>query len=90
MSKKISLAALILCLAACNVEQPPATPVTEAATTAAQTLVHNARIYSMDAGFSTASAMAFDSTGIIHNLGDEQAMLDAFRKQSESISVVKR
>lgn len=78
MRKKISLAALILSLAACNVEQPPATPVTEAATTAAQTLVHNARIYSMDAGFSTASAMAFDSTGIIHNLGDEQAMLDAF------------
>ena len=78
MIKKIFPAVFILSLAACNVEQPPANTITEAGTTVSQTLIHNARIYSMDAGYSTASAMAFDSTGKIHNLGDEQAMLDAF------------
>ena len=78
MSKKIFLAAFVLSLAACDVEQPSVATIPEAATAAPQTLIHNARIYSMDAGFSTASAMAFDSTGKIHNLGDEQAMLAAF------------
>ena len=43
-----------------------------------QILIHNARIYTMDMGFSTADAMLFDSSGRIHNVGGEQAMLDAF------------
>ena len=41
-------------------------------------LIHNARIYTMDQGFSTADAMLFDSSGRIHNVGGEQGMVDAF------------
>ncbi len=41
-------------------------------------LIHNTHIYTMDQGFSTADAMLFDSSGRIHNVGDEQAMVDAF------------
>lgn len=43
-----------------------------------QVLIHNAQIYTMDMGFSTADAMLFDSSGRIHNVGGEQDMLDAF------------
>ena len=43
-----------------------------------KTLIHNAKIYTMDAGFSTADAILFDSSGRIHNVGGEQAMLEAF------------
>jgi len=43
-----------------------------------QTLLHNAKIYTLDAGFSTADAILFDSSGRIHNVGGEEAMLEAF------------
>ena len=42
------------------------------------TLIHNAMIYTMDRGFSTADAILIDSSGRIHNVGGEQAMLEAF------------
>ena len=92
MIKKILvLFSLALC-AACNVETPPQpesaakakAPPQDVSVSApaegrnTQTLVHNARIYTMDRGFSTADAMLFDSSGRIHNVGNEQAMLDAF------------
>jgi hypothetical protein len=43
-----------------------------------KTLVHNARIYTMDRGYSTADAILFDSSGRIHNVGGEEDMLKAF------------
>jgi len=82
---------LFLC-AACDVQSPPQTEApakakappqdTSVSAPAAgqytQTLIHNAKIYTMDKGFSTADAIMFDSSGRIHNVGNEQAMLDAF------------
>ena len=92
MFKKISiLFSLVLCVA-CNVESPSEaentpnviSPPQETAGLAPEhaqlekTLIHNAKIYTMDLGFSTADAILFDSSGRIHNVGGEQAMLDAF------------
>ncbi len=92
MYKKIpALLSLVLC-AACNVETPQQTesapraksPPQETSVSApvedqyAETLIHNAKIYTLDRGFSTADAILFDSSGRIHNVGGEQAMLDAF------------
>ncbi len=91
IKKTLILFGLMLC-AACNVDAPP--PAEEAAKTTSppqdtaglmpdqaghtKTLIHNAKIYTMDHGFSTADAILFDSSGRIHNVGGEQAMLDAF------------
>ncbi len=75
--------AALFCVS-CNTETtPPAPPKETAGMTAeqeqaARILVHNARIYTMDQGYSTADAMLFDSTGRIHNVGGEQDMLEAF------------
>ena len=92
MSKKIPiLFSLVLCVA-CNVEEPPKAEdspqlISPSQETSGQvpgqeqlekTLIHNAKIYTMDRGFSTADAIMFDSTGRIHNVGGEQAMLEAF------------
>lgn len=91
IKKTLVLFSLAMC-AACNMETPPQpesaakakAPPQDTSVSApadgryAQTLVHNARIYTMDRGFSTADAMLFDSSGRIHNVGNEQAMLDAF------------
>ena len=92
MFKKISiLLSLVLCVS-CNVEAPPQaqapakviSPPQEASDRAPgqeqfeKTLIHNAKIYTMDIGFSTADAILFDSSGRIHNVGGEQAMLEAF------------
>jgi predicted amidohydrolase YtcJ len=84
--KKIPLLIVSLLVAACNVESPPQVehPPQEMSGVIAQkeqfeqTLIHNAKIYTMDSGFSTADAMLFDSSGRIHNVGGEQAMVDAF------------
>ncbi len=92
MFKKISiLFTLVLCVS-CNVESPSQaentpnviSPPQETAGLAPEhaqlekTLIHNAKIYTMDIGFSTADAILFDSSGRIHNVGGEQAMLEAF------------
>ena len=86
MIKKIPiLFSLVLCVA-CNVETPPKVtgPPQEVSGQASaqeqfeKTLIHNAKIYTMDIGFSTADAILFDSSGRIHNVGGEQAMLEAF------------
>jgi len=90
--KKILLPFSLALCAACNVETPtpaeapvkPIAPPQDTSVSApvdgqyAQTLIHNAKIYTMDKGFSTADAIMFDSSGRIHNVGNEQAMLDAF------------
>ena len=75
---RILLPCFLLFLAACNTETtaPPVRMTT--LEQPAKILVHNAKIYTLDAGFSTAMAMAFGSDGKIHNVGDEQAMLNAF------------
>lgn len=79
MYKNILLLPVILLAVACNMEEPAKkTPAQHVQRQAEQTLIHNAQIYTMDRGFSTAAAMLFDDTGKIHNVGDEQAMLDAF------------
>ncbi len=77
---------IILALAACNNEtptqvvRPPQETSGQSADmqALAMTLIHNGRIYTMDRGFSTADAMSFDSSGRIHNVGDEEDMLRAF------------
>jgi predicted amidohydrolase YtcJ len=84
--KKILILFVLFLPAACNVESPSlvqAPPKENAGITSEQeqldkTLIHNARIYTLDKGFSTADAMLFDSSGRIHNVGGEQDMLDAF------------
>jgi len=84
--KKISFMFIVLVFAGCNGEPPPQVehPPQEMAGRAPdqeqfeKMLIHNARIYTMDTGFSTADAMLFDSSGRIHNVGGEQDMLDAF------------
>jgi len=78
VSRKILVSFIALFLAACNVEEPPKAAPRQVEQQPEQILIHNAQIYTMDRGFSTAAAMLFDSTGKIHNVGDEQAMLDAF------------
>ncbi len=86
MFKNISMLFFMLLGAACNVESPPQVehPPQEISGRIAQQeqfeqiLIHNARIYTMDQGFSTAEAMLFDSSGRILNVGGQQAMLDAF------------
>ncbi len=88
LRKSRSCSALVLCTA-CNVESPPqqaavqrrrrkATGLTPGQEQVEKTLIHNAKIYTMDRGFSTADAILFDSSGRIHNVGGEQAMLEAF------------
>lgn len=92
MLKKISILFSIVLCVACNGEAPqqaddgskPASPPQEKTGQVPEqeklekTLIHNAKIYTMDAGFSTADAILFDSSGRIHNVGGEQAMLEAF------------
>lgn len=92
MFKKILIIFSLVLISACNTETPPpaetaaplATPPQESAgladanEQAGTTLIHNAKIYTMDMGFSTADAILFDSSGRIHNVGGEQAMLEAF------------
>ena len=83
MVKKISiLFSLVLCVA-CNMETPPQAEDPPKLAGSGQeipeiTLIHNAKIYTMDSGYSMAGAILFDSTGSIHKVGDEQDMLEAF------------
>ncbi len=78
MIRKLLLASSLLFLIACDTQSIPQGAAEVTATQAGEILVHNVKIYTMDAGFSTASAMLFDSEGKIHNVGDEQAMFNAF------------
>ena len=92
MVKKILILFSLVLSVACNMETPPQAESSGQVTKPPQessgqttgpeqvetTLIHNARIYTMDRGFSTAAAILFDSTGRIHNVGGEQAMLEAF------------
>ena len=78
MSRKILFSFFMLFFTACHVEEPPKAITEQIEQGPEQILVHNARIYTMDPGMPTASAMLFDSTGKIHQVGDEQAMIDAF------------
>jgi len=86
MFKQIPLLLMVFICAACGVESPPesvsppqeTSGLTPGHVELEKTLIHNAKIYTMDAGFSTADAILFDSSGRIHNVGGEQAMLDAF------------
>ena len=92
MIKKTLILFSLLIFISCDVEQTSQTenapqaisPPQEASGLAPgqeqpeKTLIHNAKIYTMDAGFSTADAILFDSSGRIHNVGGEQAMLEAF------------
>lgn len=80
MYKQFLLLGFVLLCNACKVEETPvAVPGQPVRTQAPENiLIHNARIHTMDEGFSSATAMLFDTSGTIHRLGDEQAMLDAF------------
>jgi predicted amidohydrolase YtcJ len=84
--KNISLILLMVLSTACNnepstqVATPPQETTVEIVSQDGllKTLIHNGRIYTMDGGFSTADAMLFDSSGRIHKVGGEAAMLEAF------------
>jgi predicted amidohydrolase YtcJ len=84
--KKIPLFFILFLCAACNVESPSQVATSPQETTGLlaehdqpeKILIHNAKIYTLDAGFSTADAMLFDTSGKIHNVGGEEAMLEAF------------
>ena len=92
MIKKILILLSLILVAACNAETPPQADnppkvisppqETEGLTPGTQQLekilIHNAKIYTMDLGFSTADAILFDTSGRIHNVGGEEAMLEAF------------
>jgi len=86
MFRQIPLFLLVFYCVACEMESPEKVVVPSQETTGLtpdhekldKTLIHNAKIYTMDAGFSTADAILFDSSGRIHNVGGEQAMLEAF------------
>ena len=78
MNKKILLLCVSLSVTACSVEEPEKISMEQAPPAAEEVLIHNARIYTMDRGFTIAEAMLFDGDGKIHNVGEEQAMLRAF------------
>jgi predicted amidohydrolase YtcJ len=78
VKRHILLSTCLLFLVACNTEEPAAQATEQVVLQPEQILLHNAKIYTMDAGFSTASAMLFDAEGQIHDVGDEQAMLEVF------------
>jgi len=78
VNRKILLSFLVLLFAACNVEEPSKIITEQVEQGPEQIMVHNARIYTMDPGMPTASAMLFDSTGKIHQVGNEKALIDAF------------
>ncbi len=82
MLKRILCVSLLLLLlvAACERKQAEQAGVAEEATIEGvqKILIHNAKIYTMDIGNSTASAMVFTTDGEILNVGDEQAMIDMF------------
>jgi len=84
--RKVSLLFILLISANCyaqsspEVEHPPQEMTGRVAGQEQfeKILIHNARIYTMDRGFSTADAMLFDSSGRLHNVGGEEDMLKAF------------
>ena len=86
MLRKIPFLFVLFLLAACNVESPSEETTSPRETHEAieskgqpeNILIHTGRIYTMDQSLPNADAMLFDSSGRIHKLGDEQAMLDAF------------
>jgi predicted amidohydrolase YtcJ len=84
--KNFMILLVFFLFAACDVESPsqvvtpPQKPTDRIAGQEEfeKILIHNARIYTMDRGFPTADAILFDSSGRIHNVGGEQAMLEDF------------
>lgn len=78
MIKKMWLPCCLFLLVACDRENTASQATNDAPESPAVILVHNAQIYTLDTGFSTASAMLFDTKGRIHKLGDEQVLLDTF------------
>ena len=78
VNRKILLSFLVLFFTACNVEETSKPVAEQIEPGPEQILVHNARIYTMDPGAPAASAMLFGDTGKIHQVGDQQVMMDAF------------
>ncbi len=78
MLKKTLLPCFLFLLAACDSGDTVSQMEGNTLEVPAQTLVHNARIYTLDPDFPTASAILFDREGIIQGVGDELVMLNAF------------
>jgi predicted amidohydrolase YtcJ len=83
----LSYLVVLIALSACDSRGPAETSVPPQQQGGAEvvqdkvvrtTLIHNGRIYTMDAGFPLADAMLFDDSGQIHTVGDEENMLKAF------------
>jgi predicted amidohydrolase YtcJ len=86
--KNIPILFTLMFCVSCNVEAPPQVEAPPKLTGTAQetsgqdqfekTLIHNAKIYTMDSANSTADAILFDSSGSILKVGGGQDMLGAF------------
>ena len=84
MSKKIPekmtlLLVALLCVACKPEEATKNDPVVEVPASATEhTLIHNARIYTMDQGFSTADSIVFSNSGEVRFVGNVEPMLEMF------------
>jgi predicted amidohydrolase YtcJ len=86
MSKLVPLLCAMLFLSACNTDPAPGESLVAPnnqspqgrVEQAAVTVIHNARIYSVDTAFSMAEAMAFDASGQILRLGVTDDMLKVY------------
>jgi len=79
MTKKIILLSLLLLGAGCSKEAPePGTPGQAEMQQREQTLIYNARIYTMDQAFPVADSLLFDRNGEIKFVGNKQPVRDLF------------
>ena len=80
MFKKITLMFVILLAVACKPEETLQTDAVVVAPEPVQqnTLIHNARIYTIDRGYSNADSMVFSSEGEIRFVGNVEPMREMF------------
>ena len=78
--EKMTLLLVVLLCVACKPEETTKSiPVVEAPLSATEhTLIHNARIYTMDQGFSTADSMVFSDSGEVNFVGNVEPMREMF------------
>ncbi len=80
MFKKITFFVAVLLCVACKPEETiQNSPVVEVpASTPDHTLIHNAQIYTMDRGFSTADSIVFSASGEVKFVGNVEPMREMF------------
>ena len=80
MIKKFAFLFIVFLCVACESEKTEQgrSEVTEPPAGPEHILIHNARIYTMDHGFSTADSMVFDSGGAVRFVGNAEPMKEMF------------